>query len=94
MTHPHAHHVLMNNAATHTELIEAPEIEQLTLLAVPAAGAGTLKSSSAHVRFQLSATTRRRGLAHVAQIRRQLNESQARRDGKNPPAPTRRPHAA
>ncbi len=50
---------------------------QLRLLA-PASD--ELAESSAHARFRLSATTRRRGLRHVAEIRAQLAEAKQRND--------------
>lgn len=82
----------MNNV-TDIERIENPGAQQLALLTVPAAP--ELKPSSAHARFQLSATTRKRGLAHVAEIRRQLAESQAQREAESERRlPPRRPHAA
>lgn len=85
----------MKNPATHDERIENDGAEQLTLLSVPAPTTAELKSSSAHARFRLSKTTRQRGLAHVAEIRRQLAESQAARDDSHPnPLPPRRPRAA
>jgi len=84
----------MNNTVTDIERIETPGAQQLTLLTVPENAAGDLKASTAHVRFQLSATTRKRGLAHVAEIRRQLAESQAEREARSASPPRRRPHAA
>jgi hypothetical protein len=85
----------MNNTVTHIERIETPGAQQLTLLTVPENTTGDLKASTAHVRFQLSATTRKRGLAHVAEIRRRLAESQAEREARpTNPLPRRRPHAA
>ncbi len=69
--------------------------EQLALLTVPASPAHDLKPSSAHARFRLSKSTRVRGLAHVAEIRRQLADSQAKRDAEHEAARSpRRPHAA
>lgn len=81
----------MKNTATDIERIESPGAQQLTLLTVP----DELKPSSAHARFRLSAATRKRGLAHVAEIRRQLAESQEQRDARQTRhRPPRRPHAA
>jgi hypothetical protein len=67
----------MKNNVTHIERIEASRAQQLTLLSVPEStpNATPFKSSSAHARFQLSATARARGLEHVAEIRRQLAKS-------------------
>jgi hypothetical protein len=83
----------MNNTVTHVEHTESPGAQQLTLLTVPESTTPELKSSSAHARFQLSRATRRRGLANVAAIRRQLAESQAQRDAQKvtalPPRPRR-----
>lgn len=83
----------MNNTVTHIERNETPRAEQLTLLSVPK-GADRTKSS-VHARFRLSETTRMRGLSHVAEIRRQLAESQARSDAAKVTAlPPRGTHAA
>lgn len=83
----------MKQSATDIERNETPGAQQLALLTVPETD--RLKPSSAHARFRLSATTRKRGLAHVAEIRRQLAESQAQReDGNMSRLPPRRPHAA
>lgn len=85
----------MNNTVTHIERNETPGAQQLTLLTVPEPTSTELKSSAAHARFQLSTTTRERGLAHVAEIRRQLAESQAQRDAqRNKPLPSRSRRAA
>ncbi|MGA9279287.1 hypothetical protein [Ilumatobacter sp.] len=85
----------MNNTVTPIERIETPGAQQLTLLTVPENPSTDLQPSSAHVRFQLSTTTRKRGLAHVAEIRRQLAESQEQREARVAnPLPPRRPHAA
>lgn len=85
----------MSNTATNVERIETHSAQQLTLLSVPESTTTGLKSSSAHARFRLSKTTRERGLAHVAQIRRQLAESQAGRDApRSNPLPARRRQAA
>jgi hypothetical protein len=65
----------MISTATRTERT-APQ--QLTLLSDPTARQ-ELTVSNAPVQFRLSKTTRQRGLAHVAQIRQQLAEAQARR---------------
>ncbi len=83
------------NTATDNERIEKSGATQLALLTVPEDRNGELKASSAHARFRLSATTRRRGLAHVAEIRRQLADAQARREAEQaaPHAP-HRPQAA
>jgi hypothetical protein len=69
----------MSNIVTHIERIDTPRAQQLTLLSVPelTSHEATFRASSAHARFQLSATARARGLEHVAEIRRQLAESQA-----------------
>lgn len=81
----------MSNTTIVTEHHDARSAQQLTLLQVP----GGLQPSSAHVRFRLSAATRTRGLAHVAEIRRQLAESQAQRDAPHGERlHSRRPHAA
>lgn len=68
--------VYMISTATRTERI-APQ--QLTLLSDSTARNG-LRVSDAPPQFRLSKTTRERGLAHVAQIRQQLAEAQARRE--------------
>ncbi len=84
----------MNTTATTNERIETPGAQQLTLLSVPET-TSELKPSSAHARFQLSKRTRERGLAHVAEIRRQLAAAEAARDAaRSTPLPQRRPHAA
>ena len=70
----------MSSTATTTEHVGHEPTQQLVLLAVPEGAAG-LATSSAPARFRLSAETRRRGLEHVAEIRRQLAESRERRDG-------------
>ncbi|MFK8024244.1 MAG: hypothetical protein AB8G26_09825 [Ilumatobacter sp.] len=77
---------------TRTERSAAPR--QLTLLSD--LGTSTqLAESKAHARFRLSKTTRTRGLAHVAEIRAQLAEAQARREATNVvELPTRRADAA
>jgi len=83
----------MNNTVIDIERIETPGAQQLALLTVPETT--ELKPSSAHARFRLSTTTRKRGLAHIAEIRRQLAESQAQRDAEQVRRlPPRRPHAA
>ncbi len=85
----------MNNTVTHIERIETTGAQQLTLLTVPEPTSKELTASSAHSRFRLSTTTRERGLTHVAQIRRQLAESQAQRDAERASAlAPRRNHAA
>ncbi|MGB3736995.1 MAG: hypothetical protein WA964_18705 [Ilumatobacter sp.] len=71
--------------------------QQLTLLTdSPSSPADEdLTVSNAPVQFRLSTTTRRRGLAHVAEIRQQLAEAQARRaDAQSRPLPSRQPQAA
>jgi len=84
----------MINTATTNERIETPGAQQLTLLSVPDTTTA-LKPSSAHSRFRLSKRTRERGLAHVAEIRRQLAASQAARENEQHVAlPPRRPEAA
>ena len=63
-------------------MIENDTPQQLTLL----------PSSDVPVRFRLDAETRRRGLQHVAEIRRQLAERQAVKALANVETlPTRRP---
>ena len=85
----------MIKTVSHIERSEAPRAQQLTLLSVPDSTATELKSSSAHTRFQLSKATRERGLAHVAEIRRQLAQTQAEREAESKRSlPPRRPHAA
>lgn len=85
----------MKNTPTDIERIETSGAQQLTLLTVPHPTAGELAPSSVHARFRLSTTTRKRGLAHIADIRRQLAESQARRDAEQASTlPPRRPQAA
>lgn len=49
-----------------------------------------LPSSDVPLRFRLDAQTRRRGIQHIAEIRRQLAERQAARSGADP-TPARRP---
>ena len=66
----------MSNTLTQVKRSETHGALQLTLLTVPKPTHTELKTSAAHVRFRLSATTRKRGLAHVAAIRRQLAASQ------------------
>ena len=71
-------------AAPDTPTPEPTVHEQLTLLAVPADTRATrLPSSAVHPRFQLNRRTREIGLAHVAEIRRQLAEAQAVRESTN-----------
>ena len=85
----------MSNTVTDIERNETPGAQQLTLLSAPEPTTTELKSSAAHARFQLSKTTRERGLAHVAEIRRQLAESQAKRDARRGnPMPARPRRAA
>jgi hypothetical protein len=85
----------MNNTVTNIERTDDPGAQQLTLLTVPESTTNELKSSAANARFRLSATTRERGLAHVAEIRRQLAESQAQRDAQRAnPLPARPRRAA
>lgn len=68
--------------------------QQLTLLS-DVAGPKELADSSVHARFRLSTTTRTRGLEHVAQIRRQLAETQARNNANQlHPLPPRSNRAA
>ncbi|MFN3258439.1 MAG: hypothetical protein ACE37B_22385 [Ilumatobacter sp.] len=63
---------------------DSADHEQLTLLSVPADTRATqLPTSAVHPRFQLNRKTREIGLAHVAEIRRQLAEAQAVRDAAN-----------
>jgi len=68
--------VYMISTATRTERT-APQ--QLTLL-TDSTTRPELAESKAPAQFRLSKTTRQRGLAHVAEIRRQLADAQARRD--------------
>jgi hypothetical protein len=85
----------MKNSATNVRHIDsAPTAvsdaaEQLTLLSVapdtrarqlPTTGAPT---RSVHARFRLNKDTRERGLQHVAEIRRQLDEAKAAREATN-----------
>ena len=88
----------MNSSVTHIERNSTPRAEQLTLLSVPEANPRLrkeLKTSSAHARFLLSTSARARGLAHVAEIRRQLAEAQASREsGSSRKLPTRADRAA
>lgn len=85
----------MNNSAASIRHIDsAPTAvnaaaEQLTLLSVPAdtraqqlptTGAAT---RSVHARFRLNQETRERGLQHVSEIRRQLDEAKAAREASN-----------
>lgn len=68
--------------------------QQLTLLS-DSTGVRELSESSAPTQFRLSKTTRIRGLAHVAEIRRQLAEAQARQAATQSQPPLRRhSHAA
>lgn len=69
----------MNNTATRNERT-APQ--QLTLLSDSTTSANTvrLRTSNAPAQFRLSKSTREIGLAHIAEIRQQLAEAQARRD--------------
>lgn len=46
-----------------------------------------LPSSDVPLRFRLDAQTRRRGIRHIAEIRRQLAERQATRCGDHPVPP-------
>ena len=71
--------------------------QQLTLLSDSLGNTKTkeLHESNAPARFRLSKTTRQRGLAHVAEIRQQLAEAQARREAELSHAlPQRSPQAA
>ncbi len=54
---------------------------QLELLHLPTDR--ELQASKVHARFQLSRTTRERGLRHVEEIRRQLAEQKAARETSN-----------
>lgn len=68
--------------------------QQLTLLSDSTTNK-ELHESNAPSQFRLSKTTRQRGLAHIAEIRRQLAESQARREATLTPAlPQRSAQAA
>ena len=78
----------MSSTATTTEPTSPERSQQLVLLAVPE-GSTRLAPSSAPARFRLSTETRRRGLEHVAEIRRQLAESRERRDGERRHLPAR-----
>lgn len=74
--------------------IERTAPQQLTLLSDSEANK-ELSVSNAPVQFRLSKATRRRGLAHVAEIRRQLADAQARRDAElQPSLPARDQRAA
>ena len=85
----------MKNEVTPEKHGDTTGVQQLALLTVPPTTARELKPSSAHARFRLNQSTRSRGLAHVAQIRRQLAESQARRDARHDDTRSpHRPHAA
>jgi hypothetical protein len=71
-------------AATDTPTAEPTGHEQLTLLSVTADTRATrLPSSAVHPRFRLNRKTREIGLAHVAEIRRQLAEAHAVRESAN-----------
>ncbi|WP_420450716.1 hypothetical protein [Ilumatobacter sp.] len=65
----------MNSTAVPTERTGAERAEQLLLLSIPDDADRELRPSSAPARFRLSTDTRRRGLAHVAEIRRLLEAS-------------------
>lgn len=68
--------------------------QQLTLL-TDSTKPTELAVSNAPVQFRLSKSTRQRGLAHVAEIRKQLAESRARREAAAAtPLPPRHSHAA
>lgn len=83
--------VYMISTAERTEHI-APQ--QLTLLS-DTTPPRELTVSNAPVQFRLSKTTRQRGLAHVAEIRRQLAEAEARRTAaQTQPSPPRHTQAA
>lgn len=84
---------MKNSAADIRHIDSAPTAvtaaEQLTLLSVPVdtrarqlptTGAPT---RSVHARFRLNQATRERGLQHVAEIRRQLDEAKAAREASN-----------
>ncbi|BAN01839.1 hypothetical protein [Ilumatobacter coccineus] len=85
---------MKNSAADIRHIDSAPTAvnaaaEQLTLLSVPVdtrahqlptTGAPT---RSVHARFRLNKATRERGLQHVAEIRRQLDEAKAAREASN-----------
>lgn len=85
----------MNNSAANIRHIDsAPTAitaaaEQLTLLSVPAdTRAQQLPTTAAptravQARFRLNKETRERGLAHVAEIRRRLDEAKAVREASN-----------
>jgi len=72
----------MINTATRNERT-APQ--QLTLLS-DSPMSKELAVSNAPVQFRLSKSTRQRGLAHVAEIRAQLADAQARREAALSPA--------
>ncbi len=68
--------------------------QQLTLL-TESMTSKELTVSNAPVQFRLSKTTRERGLSHVAEIRRQLAEAQARQaESQAPTLPPRHSQAA
>jgi hypothetical protein len=68
--------------------------QQLTLLS-DSITKTELADSNAPAQFRLSKTTRQRGLTHVAEIRQQLAEAQARRAAaQTQPLQPRQPQAA
>ena len=77
---------------TAATLAETAGAEQLTLLGVPAPA--DLAPSRAHARFHLSTATRERGLAHVAEIRRQLAATHDETSSKHSNPLPNRSHAA
>ena len=86
--------VYMISTATRNERTAS---QQLTLLSDSQSIMATkeLHVSNAPAQFRLSKTTRQRGLAHIAEIRQQLAESQARREATLSPAlPQRSAQAA
>ena len=95
LMYPNAHDGSMNTTTSTTERNEESGAQQLTLLTVPATPSAELAASSAHARFRLNTTTRKRGLAHVAEIRRQLAASHEQRQARQSnPLPPRRHQAA
>jgi|GEM_PF-5825759 len=85
--------VCMTNTATDIDRNRPADTQQLTLLSMPTAA--ELKPSAVHARFQLSTTTRTRGLAHVAEIRAQLAATKAAREEQHVVRlPVRTDHAA
>ncbi len=64
------HHDTESNTDTDTDTVTEQPVQQLSLLPAP----------EVPLQFRLDAETRRRGLRHVAEIRRMLTERQAAKD--------------